>query len=117
MAGRRASGYTVESVDKKMSIHLPTLLECNQIHNVRTKIPMPEAAYHHAHLKRIADKIPPLDQDAKILLLLGRDILQVHKAREQISGPGDAPFMQRLDLGWVVVGKVCALEVLTEHKR
>ncbi len=106
-AGRRVSGYTVESVDKKMSIHLPTLLECNQIPNIRTEIPMPEAAYHHAHLKRIADKIPPLDQDAKILLLLGRDILQVQKFREQISIPGDAPFVQRLDLGWVVVGDVC----------
>ncbi|KAL0149829.1 hypothetical protein M9458_054877 [Cirrhinus mrigala] len=106
-AGRRASGYTVESVDNKISIHLPTLLECNQIPNVRTEIPTPEAAFHHVHLKRIADKIPPLDPDAKILLLLGRDILQVHKVREQISGPGDAPFAQRLDLGWVVVGDVC----------
>ncbi|KAL1252709.1 hypothetical protein QQF64_017402 [Cirrhinus molitorella] len=106
-AGRRASGYTVESVDNKISIHLPTLLECNQIPNVRTEIPTPEAAFHHAHLKHIADKIPPLDPDAKILLLLGRDILQVHKVREQISGPGDAPFAQRLDLGWVVVGDVC----------
>ncbi|RXN36772.1 hypothetical protein ROHU_002657 [Labeo rohita] len=106
-AGRRASGYTVASVDNKISIHLPTLLECNQIPNVRTEIPTPEAAFHHVHLKRIADKIPPLDPDAKILLLLGRDILQVHKVREQISGPGDAPFAQRLDLGWVVVGDVC----------
>ncbi len=82
-AGRRASGYTVESVDKKMSIHLPTLLECNQIPNVRTEIPTPEAAYHHAHLNRIADKIPPLDPDAEILLLLGRDILQVHKVENR----------------------------------
>ncbi|RXN30203.1 hypothetical protein ROHU_017834 [Labeo rohita] len=106
-AGRRASGYTVASVDNKISIHLPTLLECNQIPNVRTEIPTPEAAFHHVHLKRIADKIPPLDPDAKILLLLGRDILQVHKVREQISGPGDAPFAQRLDLGWVVVGDLC----------
>ena len=106
-AGRRASGYTVEPVDKKVSIPLPTLLECNQIPNTRTEIPTPDAAYHHAHLKHIADKIPPLDPDAKILLLLGRDILRVHKVREQISGPGDAPFAQRLDLGWVVVGDVC----------
>ncbi len=94
-------------MDKKISIHLPTLLECNQIPNIRTEIPTPEAAYHHAHLKCIADKIPPLDQDAEILLLLGRDILQVHKVREQISGPGDAPFAQRLDLGWVVISDVC----------
>ena len=107
MAGRRASDFTVESVDKKVSIPLPTLLECNQIPNVRAEIPTPDAAYHHVHLKHIADKIPPLDLDAKILLLLGRDILRVHEVREQINGPGDAPFAQRLDLGWVVVGDVC----------
>ncbi|KAL3983862.1 FRAS1-related extracelluar matrix protein 1/2 [Sarotherodon galilaeus] len=106
-SGRRASGYTVEPLDEKLSISLPTLLECNQIPNVRAEIPTPDAAYHHAHLKRIADKIPPPDPDAKILLLLGRDILRVHKVREQISGPGDAPFAQRLDLGWVIVGDVC----------
>lgn len=106
-AGRRASGYIVEPVDKKLSIPLPTLLECNQIPNVRAEIPTSDAAYHHAHLKHIANKIPPLDPDAKILLLLGRDILRVHKVRDQISGPGDTPFAQRLDLGWVVVGDVC----------
>lgn len=77
-AGRRASGYTVESMDKKKIICLPILLECNQIPNVRAEIPTSEAAYHHAHLKHIADKIPPLNPDAKILLLLSRDILQVH---------------------------------------
>lgn len=106
-AGRRASGYTVEPVDKNVSIPLPMLLERNQIPKVRAEIPKPDAAYHHAHLKRIADKIPPLDPNAKILLLLGRDILRMHKVQEQISGPEDAPFAQRLELGWVVVGDVC----------
>lgn len=68
-AGRRTSGYTVEPVDESISIPLPTLLECNQIHNVRTEILTPDVAHHYAHLKRIANKIPPL-----IVLLLGRDI-------------------------------------------
>lgn len=27
--------------------------------------------------------------------------------REQINGPHDTPFAQRLDLGWVIVGDVC----------
>ncbi len=42
-----------------------------------------------------------------ILLLLGRDILSVHKVREQYNGPGNTPYAQRLDLGWVIVGEVC----------
>ncbi|XP_054652021.1 uncharacterized protein LOC129192244 [Dunckerocampus dactyliophorus] len=106
-AGRRAKGYMVESIDQSLSIPLPTLLECNQLPNNRSEIPTPDAAYHHTHLKRIANKIPPLDPNANILLLLGRDILRVHKVRDQISGLGNAPFAQRLDLGWVIIGDVC----------
>ena len=107
MAGRRACGFMVESVDEKISLPLPTLLECNQVPNNRSEIPTSNAALHHSHLKRIAGEIPPLDSEANILLLLGRDVLRVHKVREQINGPHDAPFAQRLDLGWVIVGDVC----------
>ncbi|XP_076879123.1 uncharacterized protein LOC143527737 [Brachyhypopomus gauderio] len=106
-AGRRARGFIVESVDSAIRLPLPTLLECNQVPNNRSEIPTSNAALHHRHLKRIAGEIPPLNPQAKILLLLGRDILRVHKVREQINGPDDAPFAQRLDLGWVIVGDVC----------
>ncbi len=43
----------------------------------------------------------------EILILLGRDILRVHKVRQQVNGPHNSPFAQRLDLGWVVIGEVC----------
>lgn len=46
-AGRRASGYTVESVDKKPSFPLPTLLEYNQVPNNRFEIP---TKGNHTHL-------------------------------------------------------------------
>lgn len=49
----------------------------------RSEIPTPEAAKHHSHLSSIAHLIPPLNPDAQILLLLGRDVLQVHKVRDQ----------------------------------
>lgn len=54
-----------------------------------------------------AKHLTELDAEAKILLLLGRDVLRAHKVRQQISGPHDAAFGQRLDLGWVVIGEVC----------
>ena len=97
----------VTSIDQKISLPLLTLLECNQIPDNRSEIPTPDAAYHQAHLRKIANEIPPLDPQAEILLLLGRDILRVHKIRKQINGPHNAPFTQRLDIGWVVVGEVC----------
>ena len=106
-AGRRACGYIIESIDQKISLPLPPLLECNQIPNNRSEIPTPDAAHYHSHLRKIAHEIPPLDPQADILLLLGRDILRVHKVRKQINGPHSAPFAQKLDLGWVVVGDVC----------
>ncbi|XP_023805499.1 uncharacterized protein LOC110017230 [Oryzias latipes] len=106
-AGRRASGYVVQSIDGASAIPLPTLIECNMIPNKRSEIPTPAAAEGHPHLERIAHKIPSLDSSAAILLLLGRDVLRVHKVRSQINGPHNAPFAQKLDLGWVIVGDVC----------
>lgn len=105
--GRRANGYQIETVDGGISLPLPTLIECDDLPDNRDEIPTPEAALHHPHLKSLASEIPPLDNNAQILLLLGRDILRVHKVRQQINGPGDTPFAQKVDLGWVLVGDVC----------
>lgn len=63
-----------------------------------------KSQHQRLHLKPIADKIPPLDLSAEILLLLGRDIIRVHKVR---NGRHNAPYAQQLDLGWVIVGDVC----------
>lgn len=73
----------------------------------KSEVPTPEVALAHAHLKHIAPCIPKLDPDAKMMLLLGRDMIRVHKVREQVNGPHDAPFAQRVDLGWVIIGDVC----------
>lgn len=48
----------MEPVDKSLSIPLPALLDCNHIPTVLTEIPIPDVAYHNAHLKSIADKLP-----------------------------------------------------------
>ncbi|KAE8623342.1 hypothetical protein XENTR_v10005572 [Xenopus tropicalis] len=97
-AGRKASGYQVESIDGQICLPLPPITECSRIPDNRTEIPTPDAALH---LKCIMHLIPELDPKAQIMLLLGRDILWVHKARDQINGPHNAPYAQKLDLGWV----------------
>ena len=107
MTGRKADGFQIEAVNGGVRLVLPLLIECNEILNNRTEILTPEAAFHHPHLKSVAAHIPVLDPGAQILLLLGRDILRVHKVRQQINGPHNAPFAQRLDLGWVLIGEVC----------
>ncbi|XP_067279206.1 uncharacterized protein [Pseudorasbora parva] len=106
-SGRRATNFIIEPKNGKLQLQLPTLIECDLIPDDRSEIPSPEVAQHHPHLQPVADKIPAVDPNAPILLLLGRDMLRVHKVREQINGPHNAPFAQRLDLGWVIVGEVC----------
>lgn len=80
-AGRRADGYQIEPVHGGVSLSLPTLIKCNEIPDNRSEIPTPNAARHHPHLKSITEEIPELDEKAQILLLLGRDILRVHKVK------------------------------------
>ena len=58
-------------------------------------------------MKSIAAHISELDPDAQIMLLLGRYILSIHKVRKQVNGPHNAPFAQRLVLGWIFIGEVC----------
>ncbi|PIK56464.1 hypothetical protein BSL78_06627 [Apostichopus japonicus] len=105
--GRAASNLFIESLDGSVKLRLPTVRECELIPDDRKEIPSPAVARHHPHLKQIADKIPAVDPDVPILLLLGRDILRVHKVRDQINGSHDAPYAQCLDLGWVIVGETC----------
>ncbi|MEE6527153.1 hypothetical protein FKM82_028290 [Ascaphus truei] len=74
--GRRVNGYTICSIDGKVKMLLPTLIECNHMAEDRNEIPTPDVARHNPNLKAIADRIPPLDEGAQIMLLLARDIMR-----------------------------------------
>ncbi|XP_061180594.1 uncharacterized protein LOC133189205 [Saccostrea echinata] len=104
-SGRRASDLMIAAVDGSIVMELPTITECNEIPDKRHEIPTPEVVNHHPHLRDLS--LPPLDTDAKILLLIGRDLIQAHHIHDQRVGPKDSPFAQKLSLGWVVIGDVC----------
>lgn len=82
VTGRRANNFVIESMDGTTQLSLPTVIECDMIPDDRAEIPSPEVAYHYPHLKTVVNKVPEIDPDAEILLLLGRDILCIHKVRE-----------------------------------
>jgi hypothetical protein len=105
--GRRTHGYVVESLDGTSRLKLPTLLECNQIPNHKDEIPTPEIAQCYQHLCDIAGQIHPIDNDADILLLIGRDVTDAHHVLDQRVGPMNSPYAQKLRLGWVIVGESC----------
>lgn len=81
----------VSHIKAKKGMPLLTLVEYDQIPDNEGEIPTPEAAYHHPHLRHLVSEIPPMDMDAEILVLLGRDILRVHKVRQQCNGSDNAP--------------------------
>lgn len=97
----------MESLDGSVYIPLPSLIECNDIPNNRDEMPTPEVALRRTHLKSVAHLIPDIDPQASIMLLLGRDIIRVHKVRKQVNGSHNQPYAQKLFLGWVIVGNVC----------
>ena len=103
--GRQASGFVIEALDGTAKLDLPGLFECDNIPNFREEIPTPEVTRYHPHLSNIL--IPPLDDRAEILLLIGRDLTEVHHVLEQRIGPRNSPYAHRLSLGWVIVGEVC----------
>ena len=104
--GRRVPSLIVRSIAGEQST-LPILVECDQIPRDKSEIPTPEIAREFSHLKGIADQIPPLDQDANIELLIGRDAPELLKVRDFRNGPKGAPWAQKLKLGWTVSGEVC----------
>ena len=115
ITGRSTSLLSVNSCDAKVSIKLPLVRECEHIPDNYSEIPVPEIAQAYAHLTPIINQIDPVEPSVPIALLIGRDVLQVHKVREQIEGPANTPFAQRLDLGWVIIGESC-LETTTDRE-
>ena len=105
--GRVADGCVVEALDGDRSFEIHSLLECDNIPNVREEIATPDVAVHHPHLRDIAGDIPPLDEEASILHLIGRDLIDVHYVHDQRRGGPNAPYAQKLGLGWVIIGETC----------
>ena len=106
-SGRRVKDCVLESLDGNVSYQLPTLTEYSQIPNIRDEIPTPTIAMHHPHLQDIASHIPEIDEEADILLLIGRDLIDAHHVIDQRTGPSGSSCAQCLELGWVVTGEVC----------
>ena len=104
--GRRVAGITVCSLSGA-EFAVPTLTECDTIPQDKREISTPDMARSFPHLKAIAHEIPPVNESAKIHLLLGRDALELLKVREFRNGPKGAPWAQRLALGWTISGQMC----------
>ena len=105
--GRTADGLVVESIDGQTSMDLPTVLERDDIPENYSEIPTPEVASHYTHLHDLAQEFDPLDESRKILLLIGRDLIDAFVVLDQRTGPSNTPIGQKLPLGWTIIGDAC----------
>ena len=87
----------VESFDGSTRHKLPALIECDQIPNTREEIPTPEVVRHYQHLQDIALHFRPVDDNAEIQLLIGRDLIEAHHVFDQCIGPEHTPFAPALE--------------------
>ncbi|XP_061671881.1 beta-1,3-galactosyl-O-glycosyl-glycoprotein beta-1,6-N-acetylglucosaminyltransferase 4 isoform X3 [Syngnathoides biaculeatus] len=85
MTGRKAAGFQIEALNDEVCLDLPPLIECNEVTSNRSEIPSPEIAHSLAHLRSMAPHIPKIDPKAQILILLGRDLIQVHKLKQSLA--------------------------------
>jgi len=106
-SGRTSEDFSIVSHDSSVELKLPSVIECNQIPDIRDEIPTPDVARHYDHLNKIAEHIPEVDDKREILLLIGRDVADAHHVQEQIIGLGGTPYAQKLAMGWVIVGEAC----------
>lgn len=76
MSGRRASGFLVSSIDGSVAIEFPMVSECNYIPDYRSEIPTSNVISRQPHLNDLP--IAELNPNAQILLLIGRDLPELH---------------------------------------
>ena len=104
-SGRQTNDCIIEATNKSVSYCIPNLIECADLPSNKLEICTPKQASHFLHLRNLP--LQDIDPDAKILLLLGRDVIDAHHVYEQVTSSSGMPFAQRLGLGWVVVGEMC----------
>ena len=93
-SGRSTIGLVVESVDGNTRHRLPTLIECDEIPDERGEMPVLEVAHHYLHLYDTEAAIPPMNNEAEILLLIGRHLIKSHHVLDQCVGPSHTPYAQ-----------------------
>ena len=95
------------SIQPTVALDLPVVTECDVIPDNRNEIPTPDITRHYPRLHNLESRIPPLNDDAQIVLLVGTDLLKAHHVLDQRTGSDSTPYAQELLLGWTIVGESC----------
>ena len=103
---RRIEGLVVRGYNEDVEIPLPKSYSRSSIPAKKSQIPRPESAVNWPHLRRISEKIMPLDEDVEVGLLIGLNCARAIKPLEVIPGKQDDPYAKKTALGWGIIGAV-----------
>ena len=106
----RIDGLVAERLDRRAKVDLPKTYAKESIPCRGNQIPTAEMAHKWPHLKKIKDKIPKLDADIEIGLLIGCNCPRAIKPKELITGKSEDPYAVRTSLGWCIVGPVTSTQ-------
>ena len=106
----RIDGLVAERHDRRAKVDLPKTYAKESIPCRGNQIPTAEMAHKWPHLKKIKDKIPKLDADIEMGLLIGCNCPRAIKPKELITGKSEDPYAVRTLLGWCIVGPVTSTQ-------
>ena len=101
-SGRVARGLTVRGVGQSNIYKLPPLYECNFIPDSKDEVATPTDVMNIPRISQFSDKFNHFNNQADVLLLLGRDNPEVIATKTHSS---IAPILHEMPLGWALVGE------------
>lgn len=103
ISSQSVCGLQVRGLQSEKQIQLRQAFTRNFIPVDKSYIPTSKTALLWPHLKHLANKIPSL-KDCDVGLLIGSDCPLALAPLEVVTGKDTAPFAQRTELGWSIVG-------------
>ena len=100
----RVDGLVVECPDRRPKVDLPKAYAKDSIPSRKDQIPTPEIAGKWPHLRKIKEKISPLNESLNVGVLIGSNCPKAIKPREIVAGRSKDPYAVRTLLGWCIVG-------------
>ena len=103
IASKATCGFRVREFNSETCVQLKQAYTRDFIPVDKSHIPTRETALQWPHLKRLANKLHPL-QHCEVGLLIGYDCPSALAPLEVITGTETEPFAQRTALGWSIIG-------------
>ena len=107
VTGQVVDGLSVAAIHSKKFIALPQLLSTDDIADTRHEVASPSVVKAHHHISHLASKFQDIDEEAEVLLLIGRDC---GEAMATVCHGKQVPYAHKYPLGWALVGKTCLKE-------